>query len=317
MTKLEGVYPVLNTTFNDDGSLDLNSQVRLVDHLLEQGAHGLGLFGNASEGYALSEDERITLLHLVHKHVDGRVPIVTSTGHTGTDAAVHLSKQAEDLGASALMVLPPYFLRTDADGLMYYFGAIGKAVQVSIMIQDAPLMTQVSMSADLLARLQREIEGIRYVKVEAPPTTIKVSSIVEASQGRLTAFGGLNGLFMFEEIERGAKGVMPGSDMTSLYVRMWDRIRAGDHIEAWCLFTRALPLIRFELQPGMGVAAMKHNLVAEGVIRSARVRHPTATLSRQSLVELEFLRSWVKSEPDHFSTASVAPCTATPEMSNQ
>ena len=179
MKKLDGVYPILNTTFHEDGSLDLASQARLVQYLLESGAHGLGLFGNASEGYALHSSEREEILKLVCKEVNGRVPLVVSSGHTGTDAAVELSREAEADGADALMVLPPYYLKTDGDGA-----------------------------------------------------------------------------------------------------------------EAWRVFTRALPLIRFELQPGMGVSAMKHNLVAAGVIRSARVRHPTASLDTRSLKELEFLRSW-------------------------
>src|SRR5437868_6493333 len=112
MTKLEGVYPILNTTFHEDGSLDLDSQARLVEHLLEAGAHGLGLFGNASEGYALHARERDEILKLVGKQVNGRVPLVVSSGHTGTDAAVELSREAEAGGADALMVLPPYYLKT-------------------------------------------------------------------------------------------------------------------------------------------------------------------------------------------------------------
>src|ERR1700752_5530646 len=83
MTQLEGVYPILNTTFHDDGSLDLASQARLVNHLLEAGAHGLGLFGNASEGYALSVDERRRLLTLITREVNERIPLVGSSGHTG------------------------------------------------------------------------------------------------------------------------------------------------------------------------------------------------------------------------------------------
>src|SRR5215467_5823713 len=156
MCDLQGIYPILNTTFHDDGSLDLESQRRLVSYLLEAGAHGLGLFGNASEGYALLPEERVAILRLVVKEVDGRVPLVVSSGHTGTDGAVQLSKEAQDLGADALMILPPFYLKTDADGLMHYFEAISRAVQIPIMVQDAPLMTQVVMPAALLARMSRE-----------------------------------------------------------------------------------------------------------------------------------------------------------------
>jgi len=292
-THLAGVFPILATTFTEEGKLDLLSQASLVDFLLEQGAHGLGLFGNASEGYALGDAERHQLLRLVVRHVNGRVPLVVSSGHTGTDAAVELSREAEAEGASALMVLPPYYLKTDGDGLMRYYGAIGRAVRIPIMVQDAPLMTQVAMPPALLARMAREIENIRYVKVEAPPTAPKTTQVLEACDGALAVFGGLNCQFLFEELDRGATGTMPNSDITRVYVRIWDSFRTGDRAEAWRIFVHALPLMRFGLQPGLGVSAAKHNLKAAGVIRSAAVRHPTSSLAPESLRELEFLRQWV------------------------
>ena len=130
MRNFEGVFPILNTTFSSDGALDLDSQQRLVDHLLESGANGLGLFGNASEGYTLTAGERTAILGLVRKRVDGRIPLVVSSGSTGTDVAVQLSKEAEDLGADALMVLPPSYMKTDGDGLVFYYDAISRAVQI-------------------------------------------------------------------------------------------------------------------------------------------------------------------------------------------
>jgi 2-keto-3-deoxy-L-arabinonate dehydratase len=292
--RLEGVYPILATPFTDDGKLDMPGQARLVNFLIEQGAGGLGLFGNASEGYALTHNERRHLLKAIVAENAGRVPLVVSSGHTGTEAAVELSLEAEAMGADALMVLPPYFLKTDSDGLMFYFDAISRAVQIPIMVQDAPLMTQVAMPPSLLARMAREIENVRYAKVEAPPTAPKITEVVRQAQGQLTIFGGLNGQFLIEEIDRGARGTMPGSDMTRSYVRIWNALQNGDRATAWAAFTQALPLMRFELQPGMGVSAMKHNLVAEGVIRSAAVRHPTVSLSKESLAELAFLRDWTQ-----------------------
>ena len=296
MRTFEGVFPILNTTFSSDGSLDLESQQRLVDHLLQSGAHGMGLFANASEGYTLTAEERMALLKTVSKQVDGRIPLVVSSGHSGTDVAVQLSREAEDLGASALMVLPPSYMKTDADGLMFYFDAISRAVNIPIMAQDAPLMTQVAMPPALLARMAREIEHVRLVKVEAPPTPHKISAVTANSN--LVVFGGLNGQFFIEEVNRGARGTMPGSDMTRMYVEIWNRLASGDQSGAWRVFTRALPLIRFELQPGLGVSAMKNNLVAAGVIRSARVRHPTASLDPLGLAELEFLRHWTAREEE-------------------
>ena len=288
---LSGVYPIANTPFHSDGSIDYDSQDRLIDHLLAQGAHGLGLFGNASEGYTLSSAERIELMRRISRRVNGRVPLVASSGHTGTAAAVELSREMEDLGADCLMVLPPYFLKTDGDGLMHYFEAISKAVKIPIMVQDAPLMTQVMMPAPLLVRMGREIERVRYVKVEAPPTATKITAIAKQAADSLTLFGGLNCQFFIEEWQRGARGQMPGSDRTRDLVQIWEHLEQGRTADAWSVFCRILPLLRFELQPGMGVSAQKHNLVAAGVIACPQVRHPTAALDADSIEELAYLRA--------------------------
>ncbi|MCS7025848.1 MAG: dihydrodipicolinate synthase family protein [Bryobacteraceae bacterium] len=289
-----GVFPIVATPFHPDGSIDWESQDRLVEYLLEQGVHGLGLFGNASEAYTLLAEERVELLRRIVKRVNGRVPLIVGSGHTGTDAAVKLSKESEDLGASALMVLPPYLLRPDGDGLMYYFEAISQAVSIPIMVQDAPLMTQVSMPVALLARMGRDIERVKLVKVEAPPTAPKISALRAAAGDGLVLFGGLNGQFLLEELERGAAGTMPNCDIPWMYVEIWKRWTSGDRRGAWDCFTKALPLIRFELQPGLGVSAAKHNMVARGIIRSARVRHPTSSLDDEGLRELETLRKMIE-----------------------
>jgi 2-keto-3-deoxy-L-arabinonate dehydratase len=292
MNHLGGVFPILATTFCEDGSLDLESQECLARHLMDQGAHGLGLFGNASEGYCLSEEERTTILKLVRKTVGDAVPLIASSGQAGTQLAVEASRRAEGLGADALMVLPPSYMKTDADGIRYYFDAISKAVSIPIMVQDAPLMTQVVMPAALLSRMGREIEHVVYAKVEAPPTAPKVSAVVK--DGGITAFGGLNGNFFIEEYQRGARGIMPGSDMIDSFREIWDALESGDNPAAWRTFTRVLPLIRFELQPGLGVSAMKHNLKAAGVIKCSGVRHPTGCIDAAAIAELDFLRELVR-----------------------
>lgn len=290
-TSFRGVYPIVNTTFHDDGSIDIESQRRLVRFLLDAGAHGLGLFGNASEGYTLSGEERRQILAMIVREVDGRVPVIVSSGHTGTDLAVALSREAQDCGADGLMVLPPHFMKPDADGVFHYFRAISEAVKIPVMVQDAPLMSGVTIGAPLIARMARELEQVRYVKVEAPPTAPKISAILDGNDAPPVLFGGLNGQFLIEELDRGAVGTMPGSDLTAAFVSMWNLWEAGDRAGARREFARYLPLIRYELQPGLGVSVMKHNLVAAGVIGSARVRHPTRSLDPAGLREIAELRA--------------------------
>jgi 2-keto-3-deoxy-L-arabinonate dehydratase len=291
MSSFTGIFPIVNTTFTDDGRIDVESQRRLVRFMLDCGAHGLGLFGNASEGYALSEEERRKLLKVILDEVRGAVPVVVSTGHTGTDVAAAISREAEDMGASALMVLPPYYMKPDAEGVFHYFATVSARVTIPIMVQDAPLLSQVPMGPEQLARMAREIEHVRLVKVEAPPTSAKVSRLRQLAGNSLTLFGGLNGHFFLEELARGAVGTMPGSDMTDVFVRIWDAWTSGDAATARAEFTKYLPLIRYELQPGMGVGVMKQNLFDAGIITSARVRHPTRTLDAVDIAEIRALRA--------------------------
>jgi 4-hydroxy-tetrahydrodipicolinate synthase len=287
MNNCEGIYPIALTTFNEQYDIDEHSQLALINYLIDCGIHGLAIFGNASEGYALSEAEKTRLMPLIIKEVRKRVPVFVSTGHTGTHVAVQLSKAAQEAGADGLMILPPYFLKPSAEDLFSYYRAISDAVSIPIMIQDAPLLTQVNIGAAQMARMAKECANVKLTKVEAPPTAMKVTEVKQACGDSLTIFGGLNGHFFLEELQRGARGTMPGSDMMPMFVRVWDLYEAGKHKDARAEFNRHLPLIRFELQPGLGVSAMKHNLKAAGVIKHTTVRPPTRALDGLAIEELQ------------------------------
>jgi 4-hydroxy-tetrahydrodipicolinate synthase len=285
----EGIFPILHTPFDDHGEIDEPGQLALVDFVIASGANGLGLFANASEGYALTDAEKARLLPLILAHVRRRVPAFVSTGHTGTHAAVALARAAEEAGADGLLVLPPYYLKPSGEDLLDYFRAIASVVSIPLMIQDAPLWTAVPIGAGLMARLAQECEQVRYVKVEAPPTPPKITEVRQAAGDLLTQFGGLNGLYLLEEFHRGARGNMPGCDLTDRFVRIWDLWRLGQTVEARAEFNRSLPLIRYEMQPAIGVSIMKHHLKALGVLRSAVVRPPARALDPEGLEELQAL----------------------------
>jgi 2-keto-3-deoxy-L-arabinonate dehydratase len=282
----EGIFPIALTPFDEDYEIDTGSQLALIDYLIDCGVQGLAIFGNASEGYTLSESEKARMMKLIIGEVRRRVPVFVSTGHTGTHVAVQLSRQAQEAGADGLMVLPPYLLKPSSEDLFGYYKAISDAVGIPIMIQDAPMLTGVNMSAAQIARMARDA-NIAYCKVEAPPTPEKVSELQRVAGSQLVCFGGLNGHFLLEELHRGARGTMPGSDMMAMFVKVWSDYEAGRIKEARAQFNRHLPLIRFELQPGLGVSAMKHNLKAAGIIKHCTVRPPTRSLDPTGIEELQ------------------------------
>jgi 2-keto-3-deoxy-L-arabinonate dehydratase len=289
MVHLEGVIPIANTAFLENGDLDLCSQEKLFRFLLESEVQGIALFGTASEGYTLGAEERAKILALARRVVGGKIPIVVSTGHTGTRLAIEQSVDAQENGADALMIVPPYYLKPDASGIRIYYESIAQAVSIPIMIQDAPAMTAVNMPSSLLADLCSRNEMIRFVKIEAPPTSPKISTFVEQVGDKGYAFGGLNGQFLMEELGRGSIGTMPGSDLADRFSAIWRLYVDGKKIEARRLFTVCLPLLRYELQPALGVSTMKHNLVRRGIFQTATVRHPTLSIDRHSAAEIDTL----------------------------
>lgn len=277
----EGVYPILATPFTNQGEVDEQSLRELVRFQLAAGVDGIALFGMASEMYTLLDEERSRIAEIVADEVRGRVPLVFGSGHTGVEGAVQLSKRAQKQGADALMVLPPYMAKPDGKRLYDYFAAVAKAVDIEIMIQDAPLASGVAIPAALMARLAKEFENVTMVKVEAPPTTVKITEVLEQAEGRLTVFGGMNAMYFYEELGRGAVGTMPACEFPEVCVKIYRAFKKGDLDTARSTFYRYLPFIRIGTLPGYAMAVHKEVLKAGGVIQSAYVRNPNAPIDEK------------------------------------
>src|SRR3954470_18197271 len=169
-TTYAGVFPIAPTTFTDDGDLDIKSQKRSIDYMIDAGVNGICILANYSEQFAITDDEREQLTTVILDHVAGRVPIIVTTTHFSTRIAAERSRRAQDAGASMVMLMPPYHgatIRADDAGVTAYFRAVAEAIDIPIMVQDAPV-SGISLSADLLARLAREIPQLAYFKIEMP-----------------------------------------------------------------------------------------------------------------------------------------------------
>lgn len=273
--RLKGVCPILPTPYDESGALDCESLRREVRFLLRAGVRGIALFGNASEAFALTPGEKERIAVTVAEETAGRVPLVFGAGGTGTEPAVENSRWAQAHGAALLMIMPPYMIKPDAQRIYEYYAEIAKNVEIPIMIQDAPGACGVSIPIEIILRLADTFENICYVKAEAPPTFQKAKKILEASEGRLTVFGGLNGTFFYEELCMGVSGTMPAGEFPEIMVQVYDRFVSGDTRGARQLFYRYLPFIRLGSIPGgMAMAVHKEVLRRGGIIRTAKVRNP-------------------------------------------
>ena len=286
-SKMQGVFPILVTPFDEGSRLDEESLRRLIDFNLDAGVHGLGV-ALGSEVFKLTEAERVKVTRIVVDQVAGRVPIVINTGAHGTDLAVHYSRMAAEKGADALMVLPPSFMPAGPDEVLAYYRAISDAVPLPIFIQD---MAASPISPGLARRLAQECEWVQYIKVETLPVAEKVATMVAEAGEQLAIFGGAAGNYFIEEMRRGSVGTMPFCTQPEAFVDIWNRVRAGDEAGAWETFNRyLLPVSRITAQgTGLFYAVHKEILRHRGVLRTATVRAPAPpmdALTRQELATL-------------------------------
>ena len=172
----KGVFPVVPTTFTEAGELDLPSQLRCVDFMMDAGSTGLCILANFSEQFVLSDDEREVLTQAILKHVNGRVPVVVTTTHFGTRVCAERSRRAQDAGAAMVMVMPPYHgatIRVTEEKIYEFYAALSSAIDIPIMIQDAPV-SGTALSAAFLARMAKEIKNVCYFKIETPGAASKL-----------------------------------------------------------------------------------------------------------------------------------------------
>src|ERR1051325_1837939 len=154
-----GVFPVAPTIFDDRGELDLEGQRRCVDFMIDAGSQGLCILANFSEQFALTDDEHERVMRTVLDHVAGRVPVIVTTTHFAARVCAERSRRAQALGAAMVMVMPPYHgatIRVAEPALFEFFRTVSDAIDIPIMIQDAPV-SGTTLAVSLLARLAREL----------------------------------------------------------------------------------------------------------------------------------------------------------------
>ena len=244
MNEISGVLPVLAVPFNRDGSLDLDSIPKLVEHCISNKANGVVIFGLASELYKLNDSERIQILEKVISSVNSRVPVIVGTEHSGTLAAVARSIEAEKLGASALMLYPPTFIKPDEANVLSYFKAVGSAVKIPIIIQDAPAWTGVPLPVSLLSRIIKEHPNVCYIKLESPPIGDK-AKILKSEGFKIIA--GYGAIHLMEDLTAWIDGFMPGCSLPGIFVEINDLFKSGNVEKARTLYQIVLPLLTFQL----------------------------------------------------------------------
>ena len=286
--KLEGVYSVLPTPFADNGDVDEASLRRVVELFIAADVNGVTALGVTGEVARLDDGERAKVLEIVVDQVAGRIGVVAGTSADGTRRCIQYSRHAKAAGATAVMVSPPRMPKLNSEAVVRHYIALAEAVDVEIVVQDYPPISGYAMEPALLARVAREIPRARTIKLEDPPTPFKTSRILEQAAGLdVRIFGGLGGVFLLEELMAGATGAMTGFAFPEVLVKIVAQYQAGDIDSAADVFYRAVPLMRFEFQEGIGMAIRKEVLRRRGALTSAATRAPGAALDATTLAALD------------------------------
>jgi len=278
--RYRGVYPVVPTTFTEDGALDLQSQKRCVDFMIDAGSDGLCILANFSEQFVLSDEERAVLTRTILEHVAGRVPVIVTTTHFSSRVCAERSRAAQDQGAAMVMVMPPYHGATIrvAEGQVFeFFQRVSDAIDIPIMIQDAPV-SGTALSASFLARMAREIEQVSYFKIETPGAASKLRELIRLGGDAIEGpWDGEEAITLLPDLDAGATGAMTGGAYPDGIRTIVDAHAAGRREEAVEAYGRWLPLINYENRQGW-LMACKALMKEGGVIACEAPRHPIAPL---------------------------------------
>ena len=276
MGKFSGSFTVMVTPFSEDGSkVDHSTLRRFVDWQISNGVPGLIPLGSTGEFLSIADEERREILTTIIQQVDGRVPVLVGTADEWTDKAVRYSREAEELGASGVMVVPPYYASPTEDELYAHYQRISDAISIPIMVYNNPNTANVDLTPDLLARLS-QIENVDYVK-ESSGDISRIREIDRLSEGRMTVFAGYHA---FDSFLLGAKGyvsvcgnIVPklSSDLYKLVIEESD-VASGRE-----LYHRLLPLldaISGDLYVSATKAALELVGMPVGIPRMPRLRVP-------------------------------------------
>lgn len=285
------MFPVVPTTFDERGGLDLDSQRRCVDFMIDAGSDGLCILANFSEQFVLADAERDALTDAILAHVAGRVPVIVTTSHFSTAICAERSRRAQERGAAMVMVMPPYHgatIRVPEIGITAFFRAVSDAISIPIMVQDAPV-SGTPLSAPLLARMAQDIANLSYFKIETPFAAAKLRELIALGGDAVEGpWDGEEAITLMADLDAGARGAMTGGAFPDGIGPIVHAHLAGRREEAMRGYDRWLPLINYENRQ-CGLLAAKALMKEGGVIACDMPRLPITPLhpsTRAGLIEV-------------------------------
>ncbi len=289
-----GVYVISITPFAEDGSIDFKSVDSLVEFFLEKGVTGITILGMMGEANKLSANESREFVKHILKRVNGRVPVVAGVTDAGIANLVNLSRFSMDEGCAGVMVAPATGLNTDQKLYDYYAQVIEQlGSNIPLCYQDYPQSTGVSLSVECFNQMLSDFPQLVMLKHEDCPGLEKLTQVRDSAekQGlrRVSVLTGNGGLYLPQELHRGADGAMTGFAYPEMLTEVVSLHANAETEHAEDLYDAYLPLVRYEQQPGYGLAVRKEVLRRRGAVTCALSRAPGPVLSRKGHEELDHL----------------------------
>lgn len=287
-TPLTGILPVAPTPFHADGAVDEEGMRRVLDCMIDQGVDAICILANYSEQFVLSDAERDTLTRVSLEHVGDRVPMIVTVSHFSTQVVIDRARAAQKMGASMLMMMPPYHgvgLVPSPEMIFEHFARVSDAIDIPIMIQDAPL-SGATLPVPLLVRMAKEIENVSYFKMETPFAADKLAALIEAGGDHIVGpFDGEEAVTLLADLDAGCTGTMTSALQPELIRPIVMNYLAGDTDAALAGWRDCLPLINHENRQ-CGLRAAKVVMKEGGVIGSDHVRHPLQPMTSRTRARL-------------------------------
>jgi dihydrodipicolinate synthase/N-acetylneuraminate lyase len=291
--RVSGIIPIIPTPFTVEEQVDWPSLRQLVDFACAAGACAMCLPAYASEFYKLSERERLRLVVDTVQHAAGRTPVFAQVNFVSLTQAVETAREAQKSGASAIAAAVPRMLAFGKPDLYRYFDRLLSSIDIPLLIQDVN-PSGPTVTSHFVSELHRAHPHFRWIKLEEPMLSSKVTAILEATSGEVGVLEGWGGMYMLDLIPAGICGVMPGLAISDLLVKVFDLAANGDRVGAYKIHEGVLPQIVLSLQHmELFHYAEKRLLVARGLLREAVVRQLTLKLDRHTEDRIAFLNEQI------------------------
>lgn len=238
----KGIIPAMITPFAENETVDEDAAQRIIEHLIENGAHGIMCCGSTGEGAALSREERKDFISLVVAHVRHRVPVIAGTGTSGTKLTVNLTKDAAEVGADAALIVTPYHIIPTPEGINEHYRGIVNEVDIPILLYNVPQATSVNLTPQQVSRLVNSSERIVGLK-ESSGSISQIAETIHLVGDEISILTG-NDAGLYTDFLLGCPGaiVAIGNVAPKLAVEIYERLQAGKIEEAKQAYYRLLPV---------------------------------------------------------------------------